>query len=76
MDQVLFSEPSNKMQEKLKANRLAELKALEEQKEKITLAKEAEKMAARNGADAEKRIREAEEVDAILEKKFGDKGSE
>ncbi len=72
MDQVLFSEPSNKMQEKLKADRLAELKSLEAQKEKITLAKEAEMMAAKGDAAAEERIRQAEEVDALLENKFGE----
>ena len=72
MDQVLFSEPSNKMQEKLKADRLAELKSLEAQKEKITLAKEAEMIAAKGDAAAEERIRQAEEVDALLENKFGE----
>ena len=71
MDQVLFSEPSNKMQEKLKADRLAELNAALAEKEKITLAKEAEMMAAKGDAAAEERIRQADEVDDLLNKKFG-----
>ena len=71
MDQVLFSEPSNKMQEKLKADRLAELNAAIVEKEKITLAKEAEMMEAKGNKAAEERIRQASEVDKLLGEKFG-----
>lgn len=71
MDQVLFSEPSNKMQEKLKADRLAELNAAIAEKEKITLAKEAEMMEAKGNKAAEERIRQASEVDKLLGEKFG-----
>ena len=71
MDQVLFSEPSNKMQEKLKQDRLEELRKLEAQKAKITLQKEAEMMQAKGDKAATERIQAAEAVDKLLERKFG-----
>ena len=71
MDQVLFSEPSTKMQETLKQRRLDEIKALEAEKEKVSLLREAEEMAAAGEKVAEERMKIADEVDELLEKRFG-----
>ena len=71
MDQVLFSEPSNKMQETLKQRRLDEIKALEAEKEKVSLLREAEEMAAKGDKSAEERLKIADEVDALMESRFG-----
>lgn len=71
MDQVLFSEPSNKMQEILKQRRLDEIKALEEEKKKVSLLREAEEMAAKGDKSAEERLQIADEVDRLVEKRFG-----
>ena len=74
MDQVLFSEPSNKMQETLKQRRLDEIKALEEEKKKVSLLREAEEMAAKGDKSAEERLKIADEVDNLLENRFGEGG--
>tara|TARA_A100001035_G_scaffold195849_1_gene156765 strand:+ start:388 stop:735 length:348 start_codon:yes stop_codon:yes gene_type:complete len=71
MDQVLFSEPSSKMQETLKQRRLDEIKALEAEKEKVSLLREAEEMAAKGDKSAEERLKIADEVDALMESRFG-----
>jgi hypothetical protein len=66
MDQVLFSEPSTKMQETLKQRRIAEAKeAVEAAKAKATLDSELASM--KKGDDD---ITNA--VDQLLEQKFGE----
>jgi len=55
----------------LKQRRLDEIKALEEEKKKVSLLREAEEMAAKGDKSAEERLQIADEVDRLVEKRFG-----
>ena len=50
---------------------LDEIKALEAEKEKVSLLREAEEMAAKGDKSAEERLKIADEVDALMESRFG-----
>ena len=84
MDQVLFSEPSNKMVEKMKVirlenDRLAREKAMEEmgaRKKTVTIEDEISQTTSDSAMTSEERAEKAEQaaaVDRLFKEKFGDR---